>query len=626
MLQRVEDVLHAAMGQIHFVDYHFYHALVLAACYEKASPKQKKSTWKTLKRIQKKMEQWVKHCPENFEHKEALIAAEMARLSNNEHGAMTYYDKAIRSAHENDYIQYEAVCNERAADFYFSKNRQKVARTYLLEARYSYLKWGATGKVVQMDAQHPELSVPTSETDPHTITTEHSTDVLDLNTVIKASQVLSGEIVLSRLVEQMMAIMIENAGAQKGFLILQRQDQLWVEATATVIEDAKIIADPIPLEKSTELSEAIVRYVARTQELVVLNNASLEGLFTGDSHVVSQQSKSILCLPIMNQRKQAGILYLENNLTIGAFTPDRLEMLNLLSAQAAISLENAGLYQNLETANAQLEDYSHTLEQRVEERTRELQQTQSQLIAEMERELKAAHDLQMNLMPTESPQIEHIEVSGRCIPATHVGGDYFQYFITSQNRLVLSMADVTGHAMEAAIPAVMFDGILESQMEREERLEDLFKRLNNTLHRKLSDHTYVCFVMGEFDPKNRYLRLCNAGCPYPYHYEAKSNTLQELQLDAYPLGVSPNATYQTVGVALQPGDGLIFCSDGIIEAENSAQEQFGFDRTEDLARTACSQNHTAEATLNHILETVNAFQGHQTQMDDMTCIVARISA
>jgi len=251
-------------------------------------------------------------------------------------------------------------------------------------------------------------------------------------------------------------------------------------------------------------------------------------------------------------------------------------------------------------------------------------EAQRQLIDELEEELQTAHDMQMRLMPTESPQVEGFDIAGRCLPANHVGGDLFQYF-PLDGKLAVSMADVTGHAMEAAIPVVMFSGILESQIEIESSLEELFNRLNRTLHKTLMDsRTFVCFTMGELNIVNRFFRLSNGGCPYPFHFKAASKEIIELQVDAYPLGVRSDTSYQAIEVQLQTGDYIVFFSDGIIEAANETEEIFGFERTAERIRKGCTEDLTAEALIEQTIAEVKTFSGETPQIDDMTMVVLRV--
>jgi phosphoserine phosphatase RsbU/P len=253
----------------------------------------------------------------------------------------------------------------------------------------------------------------------------------------------------------------------------------------------------------------------------------------------------------------------------------------------------------------------------------ELAEAKEQLIAEMQSELQVAHDIQMGLMPKESPQIEGLDLSGRCIPAKQVGGDFFQYFYQS-GKLALTMADVSGHGMAAAIPVVLFNGALECQIYRGESIQTLFSELNRTLLRVLDDRTFVCFTMGEIDLGTRKLRLSNSGCPSPYYVRSSTGEVVELETDAYPLGVCAETDYEVREVQLQTDDYVVFCSDGIAEAENAAGEQFGYECTERAIRQACVEGLSAEAMIDHILEAVAAFSGDMPQGDDMTCVVVRV--
>jgi serine phosphatase RsbU (regulator of sigma subunit) len=244
------------------------------------------------------------------------------------------------------------------------------------------------------------------------------------------------------------------------------------------------------------------------------------------------------------------------------------------------------------------------------------------LLNDAEKELSTAHDIQMSLMPAESPLIEGVELAGRCITANHVGGDFFQYF-EKDGKLSVAMADVTGHAMDAAIPVVMFNGVLDKQMEVGGNIEGIFEGLNRSMHRNLDSRTFVCFTMAEIDAATRMCRISNGGCPYPYHYNASSGKIVELQLDAYPLGVRAETDYDVIEVQPQPGDYVVFCSDGIAETENEAGDQLGYELTQETVQAACVDGLSAEAAIDRILEEVASFSGSVPQGDDMTCVVVR---
>jgi len=370
--------------------FHFYDSLAQIAIYPSASRSQQEHLLKRVLNNQKKMRKWADHAPMNFQHKYELVEAEQARVLGQYWQAIEHYDRAIAGAREQGYVQEEALANELAAKFYFLQDRDKIARVYLVEAYYGYLRWGATAKIKDLEIKYSPILAQNSkrEASPEDITqTTNSKPVgssnsLDLTTVMKASQALSGEIVLSNLLTKFMQIVLENAGAEKGFLLLDKAGELYVEASGRI--DADEIAEqrslPLKLLETREnrsiLPISVINYVVRTLESVVLNDATVEAIFATDPYIVDRQPKSVLCTPILHQGKLTGILYLENNLTTGAFTPDRLEILQLLSAQAAISIENARLYNDLE-------NYNQSLETKVAERTLELQAKNLQLQQEI---------------------------------------------------------------------------------------------------------------------------------------------------------------------------------------------------------------------------------------------------
>ena len=270
------------------------------------------------------------------------------------------------------------------------------------------------------------------------------------------------------------------------------------------------------------------------------------------------------------------------------------------------------------------------LEIRVRERTLELELThrqlavaQQQLIDELEQELQQAHDLQVGLMPKGPPQIEGYSIAGRCLPTKHVGGDFFQYF-AGEGKLSICLADVTGHAMAAAVPVMMFSGVLKTEMRLQAPIDQLFGHLNRTMHDALDSRTFVCFAMVELDLAGRTLRVANAGCPYPYHYRASVAEITELEVDVYPLGVQAETVYAAVETALDSGDYIVLCSDGFIEASSPTGEMFGFERMAEVVRAGCAQGLSAEGLIARLIGVVQAFAGDEPQGDDMTCVVLQV--
>ncbi|MBW4682142.1 MAG: AAA family ATPase [Microcoleus vaginatus WJT46-NPBG5] len=411
------------VGSMTVPEHNFYYSLSLLAHYLSTEASEQPTILSQVKLNQEKMKHWADHAPTNYLHKYHLVEAEVARVLGQHWEAAEYYDRAIAGAREQGYIQEEALAYELAAEFYLMKGRDEIAQMYLIKAHYGYINWGAKAKIKDLEERYPQLlslrqKREIADEPAQNLTSLHKTTVsttggsaaaMDLATVIKATQAISGEILLSNLIEKLMQIVMENAGAQTSYLILEKSGTLVIEASSMIDRDETVLGVNIPVATSRNLPLSLINYVERTKESVVLNDAGCEGLFTTDLYIVKRQPKSILCAPIINQGKLTGILYLENNLIAGAFTPDRLELLKLLSSQVAISLENARLYGNLsdateslKAANEQLEDYSRTLELRVEERTLELQKKNVRL-------KEQAKQLKLTLQELQTTQTQLIQ-------------------------------------------------------------------------------------------------------------------------------------------------------------------------------------------------------------------------
>lgn len=375
--------------------YNFYLSLSCLANYHQIDKVKQEELLVQVENNQKSMKKWSQHCSENFQHKYDLVEAEKARVLGQNWEAQEWYEKAIQGAKRYEFIQEEALAYERASEFYLSLDREEIGKLYLRNAYHSYLRWGAKAKVKQLEEEYPEYLLGiTNENKSQGLSTTLSTtgndgEVLDLSTVLKASQAISGEIKLENLLENLMKIVIENAGAQKSYLILEDEGNWVIEAQGAIEDETIHILQSIPIAPE-DLPTSIINYVARTQESIVLNDASAEGQFINDAYIVAKQTKSLICTPLLNQGQLKGIVYLENNLTTGAFTPDRVELLNILAAQAAISIDNSRLYQ--------------TLEERVEERTKELSQTLEVLKA-TQAELLFENDLLKN--PEQSSKFDY---------------------------------------------------------------------------------------------------------------------------------------------------------------------------------------------------------------------------
>ncbi|MBN3926517.1 AAA family ATPase [Nostoc sp. NMS4] len=374
--EEAEKTLGCNSGFFPIIQYHFYYPLSLLALYPNATLEKKKQYWEIIREHQQIQKNWANSCPENFLHRYLLLSAEIARISGKYMDAIESYDRAIAKAKENEYLNEEALANELAAKFYLEWDKERIAQEYLINAYYCYTRWDAKAKVDDLEQHYPQLLAPIlqqkrSQSDSERVslltpndtianidsnTTFHPTInksgtsssntsvMLDLATVLKASQTLSSEIELDKLLTKLLQVVIENAGADKCALLLLKEGRLVVEATAQVGQQSKVLQS-IFVEDSADVPHSLIYAVKRSLQPTVIFDTTLHPMLIADAYIIRQQPKSLLCTPIFYQGKLLGILYLENNLMTGAFTSDRVEILNLLCTQAAISLENARLYQ-----------------------------------------------------------------------------------------------------------------------------------------------------------------------------------------------------------------------------------------------------------------------------------------
>jgi len=396
-----EEYAPAVAGSFKFSLIYFYGSLAQLTAYSSLKLSEKQALLETVATYQNKLKSWANKAPMNFLHKFYLVEAERYRILGEKLLAMENYDRAIAGAQENGYTQEEALANELAAKFYLDWGKEKLAQSYMIEAYYCYFRWGAKAKIADLEKRYPQLLTPILQQKNREITNQETIGawgtvtssssgkniLLDFASVIKAAQAISSEIELEKLLATLMEIVIANAGAQTGSLILHKEEQWLVLASANQ-EPTEVVE--IPLEQCQDLPQSLIYSVARSQELGVFDNLSSGNQFAGDPYIITHQPKSVLCTPISKQGKVIGILYLENNLTEGAFTRDRIETLQLLTAQAAISLENANLYQ-------QIEKYSQNLEEEVAVKTQDLRQK----ALDLEQTLKNLQETQAQLIHSE---------------------------------------------------------------------------------------------------------------------------------------------------------------------------------------------------------------------------------
>jgi predicted ATPase/signal transduction histidine kinase/tRNA A-37 threonylcarbamoyl transferase component Bud32 len=362
--------------------FYFYDSLAHLAIYHTAKESERQAILEKVQANQQKMELWATHAPTNHLHRFYLVEAERYRILGQKLEAMDYYENSIAKSQENGFLQEEALAYELAGKFYQSLGKELIHQTYITKAYYAYIRWGAIAKVKYLELKYTfivekttTVETTTSKIDTIQLTTTTTTnssslsDFLDFNTFIKFSQAITNEIVLENLLSQLIKILLENAAAQKAVLLLLKDNQLYIEASGNATDNAVTVLSSITVETYQDLPLSVINYVFRTQQYLVLNDAITTEPFNLDNYIQESKIKSIFCLPIIYQSQLTGIIYLENQLSSGAFVSERIEVLKVLVSQMAIAIQNASLY-------TREQDKSRELEKSI----KDLQEAQLQLI------------------------------------------------------------------------------------------------------------------------------------------------------------------------------------------------------------------------------------------------------
>jgi len=379
-------------------DYFFYTALTAAALYEQGTPNSRSELIEMISQSLERLREWAEGCPGTFLDRYLLLSAELARIEGREMDAMRLYEEAIRAAHENRFVQNEALSNEVAGRFCLNQKLEKAAHSYFRGARSCYLRWGALGKVRQLDGINPALPEPSLPAPAFAIST--SVEHLDLGTVFKAAQAVSSEIVTEKLIETLLIIALQQAGAERGLMISPRGLEQEIEAEAKSVGDRVTVHFHRALVTASVLPLSLLRHVIRTQERVLLSDASTKNQFSADEYFLQKHPRSVLCLPLIKQRELIGVLYLENSLAPDVFAPTGLAALELIASQAAISLEQARLYAELSHANDELKD-------EITERKRAETELHEKEISLREAQAELAHFSRLSTMGELAASIVH---------------------------------------------------------------------------------------------------------------------------------------------------------------------------------------------------------------------------
>lgn len=341
-------------GMLHTAEHFFYKGLIISVLLPQFSGLDRIKKIRELSSIVGKFKKYSEHCPSNFSHKYHLLAGELALIKGGVDQAEQEYYKALEEAEKFEYLQIQALVNRRLFELHLATEKKKLAAIHLSDAAYLYEYLGANGIAELMKSKKSSTKFSNLEFRFASISQEkgkdrqYSNQDLDLKSVMKSAEAISKEIKLKDLLTTLMKIIIENAGAQRMVLIVKNEHDLMVQSEACTKYPNPNLFENLSLKEYEEIAKEVVYQVAKSKESIILDQAFSDSRFGGDPYVAKEKLKSLLVLPLLKQGELTGIIYLENNLIDGAFTEERLNLINLLSSQMAISLENALLYQNME--------------------------------------------------------------------------------------------------------------------------------------------------------------------------------------------------------------------------------------------------------------------------------------
>lgn len=604
-------LLNYSLGQIVIPEHYLYRALAMAAAAEKMNPVGRVIIRLKLKRILKMFRKWADLNPATFLDKEFLIKAELASLKKDYRKALSIYEEAYSASMNSGFTHCAAIACERASTLCTRLGLKQPSYAYISEAAALYKAWGAAGKIKQMGlAISNENSGLEQTRNLNTYSTSSVTgsgisvsEQLDLSTVMKSSLAISKEIQLEKLLSRMIMILIENAGAEKGVILLKKNESLHIEAVGfsdgSVSVLKSIAVDPDQDKNTSSEAEvlplSLIHYVYRTGDSVVTADLSGESMFKDDPHVLTGRIKSALCIPVYKSNQLMGLLYLENNLVTGAFTPERVEMMKLLSSQIAISIDNANLYSNME--------------EMVEDRTARLKQTLDEV-----QELKEQQDGDYFLT---SLLIEPLNVSNVSVPGVNIsytvnskkkftfrnrscelGGDIcvaYDLTLRGQKTAVFINSDAMGKSIQGAGGAIVLGSVFKAMVERtnnstylqrqspREWIIEAVKELQSVFE-SFDCSMMISLVLGIIDTDNSKMYFINAEHPFTVLYRKGRSLFLEKELTVRKIGMpgltEPEKVY---AVQLKPGDVIIAGSDGrddiLIESPGSKTKVINEDET-----------------------------------------------
>ena len=511
----------------------------------------------------------VRFSPYNLAHLERLLTAEWSRVSGAARAVIkAQYQAAIELAHTHGFLHAEALAQELYARFLATRGDEALARAARQTAYRLYQSWGAEAVLARLEKSFPELhSQPVA---PSSSSASVSVDnlQLDLTAVLRAAQALSGEIVLTKLLSALLTTLLEAAGAARGVLLLRDGAALVHAAEAKSGDKAVLLPPPLPLSQEAPLALSLIRYVERSREELILEHSLNDPRFATDPYLVRRTPCALLALPLVRQGVLTGVLYLENDVTSGAFTPARVQVVRLLASQAAISLENAKLY-------AAQQAYAQTLEQQVQARTLDLSQT----LERLHTELADAASYIRSRLPSPLPDGGPVAADWLFVPSIELGGDAFDYFFVDDHRFVLYLLDVSGHGVGPSLLALTVMRSLREQGLPGVDLSDpsaVCKALNQRFPSDAYQSRYFTLFYAVMDLRTRTLRYVQAGHP-PALLQSDTGH-QFLSSEGAMIGLMEDLEYPAAQCQVEPGARLYVFSDGAYEVSDPERRMLPFEQ------------------------------------------------
>jgi len=632
-----EQYLKGVVSTPMYCYYYFYKSMALLAVYTTVHKKDQKKYLHEIIEIESKYKKWAENSRENYFVQYSLLKSERYRILGEKNHAIINFEKTIEEAEKSGRANLTALANERAAKYFIEINKLGAAKIYFHEAKYSYTKWGADAKILQLTDKYSEyfyrenVSIQTDTSSSGTINRS-----IDFDSFIKLSQTISGEIVFSKLLQKIMKIILENAGASAGFLILESKGKLYIEAEMNVSKNyislVKTEVVDNRLNDTSRLPISLINYVARAAESVVLNDAFNEGKFKYDRYIIKNKVKSVMGMPIIAQDKFLGILYLENNLATSAFSPDRIQLLEIICSQAAISIQNAQLYDKLE-------DYSRTLEERVKERTNELAKVNDSLLEintllrdariEAENDMRMAVNVQSSFMPKDYDDKSEWEIAFAYEPLTGVSGDFYDFYEVNGKLRGVGLFDVSGHGISSGLITVIARSIIHRHFEEkiDKDLNIVLEEINDNLIKEIShSYNYVTGVLLRFN--NNTIEYVNSAHPSIVKRSYSSDQAEVIEFNDESdrggfLGIPlMRSKFGLKKIEMQKDDAILLFSDCLNEGKNTLKKQFGMSGITNALSNLGDKS--AEEMLKHLIAKYKGFIGlNRNHDDDFTLMIIK---